>query len=292
MWDANLLRKHGIEQINGYYKLKKSRLGSDYYKKRYFDDSKGAEAIFPYKQMTEIEWYRKWVEAYAILIKKYVKKRKNVKLLDVGCGGGVWLKLFDEIDFINAEGIEPYEHFKEIWKLIGTNKYIHKMTLEGFLETTDKKYDVVFLGNILEHVEKPESFVKSIRDKLLEKKGLILCKVPNDFSILQYIGFKKKLVDKMYWVGKEHINYFAPESLKKFFEKLNFSVLDMITGYPLEIFILMGMNYIDNPELGKVIHGLRMNFDIQMPTENLISFYRGLINMGMGRDITIFCRKI
>lgn len=292
MFDNDLLKKCGIEEKNGHLKLKKPKLKSEYYKKNYFSISKGARTITPYKQMTEIDWYTKWVDIYQTLIRKYADIKKNVGLLDIGCGGGIWLKLFNELDFIIAEGIEPYEKFKKFWNLMGTNTRIYNMTLEEFLESKAKKYEVVFLGNILEHVDDPETFIKSIRDRLLKENGLILCKVPNDFNVLQHVVFKEKLVNKIYWVTKEHINYFTPVSLKKFFERLQFAVLDMITGFPVEIFILMGINYIQNPELGKIIHGLRMNFEIKMPTDTLISYYRNLLSTGMGRDIIIICRKL
>ena len=87
------------------------------------------------------------------------------------------------------------------------------------------------------------------------------------------------------------MNYFTPQSIKKFFGHMGLTVVDMLGEFPLEQFIPMGFNYIKNPDLGAVIHRFRMNYEINMPLEMLIAHYRQLIQQGLGRDMNIVCRK-
>jgi len=289
-WDRDSLERRGVVDAGGYLKLGKPELETEYYRKKYFKESKSANIIAPAKQIREIGWHRKWTDLYATIIRRETGSRR-VSLMDVGCGSGIFVKLFNEVDFITARGIEPYEHFADSWRAMGVSKDIHEATLEDFVKSAGEKFDVVFLNYVLEHVGNAGEFIGIIKDKLLKREGLIICCVPNDFNPLQRIVLKQGLADTMYWVGKDHINYFTPESLKNFFKALGLETIDLIGGYPMETFTLMGMSYVGNPEAEGRVHGLRKEFEVNMPTDALISYYKGLIDLGIGRDMTAICKQ-
>lgn len=49
----------------------------------------------------------------------------------------------------------------------------------------------------------------------------------------------------------EHINYFNFESITRLLERNGFSIIEITSTFPLELFLLMGDNYIGNNEIGK-----------------------------------------
>ena len=107
------------------------------------------------------------------------------KILDLGCGEGFLLSHFKDagwkvlgLDF-SDEGVRK-QNPKLIKDIVKGNVY---KELEVLLKT-DENYDVIYLGNILEHVIDPLALVTKCSD-LLSAGGLLVITVPNDFSILQ-----------------------------------------------------------------------------------------------------------
>jgi len=71
-------------------------------------------------------------------------------------------------------------------------------------------------------------------------------------------------------------------------------VIDSVSTFPIDFFLLMGKNYIGNDTLGREAHGLRKAFDLNiLRSENpnlLHNFYRSLAKMGLGREIVLYAR--
>ena len=114
---------------------------------------------------------------YAIKRKKLYEKflnRNCKKVLEVGCGPGVFFKPWKElnVDWVGID-INPY------WKEFGAqNKVPISNVSTDFLS---EKYDVIMAHQVIEHVEKPILFMKSIK-KLLNPGGLIHLELPNQDS--------------------------------------------------------------------------------------------------------------
>jgi len=118
--------------------------------------------------------------------------------------------------------------------------------------------------------------------------------VPNDFNPLQLI-LRDHLGFSPWWVAPpHHLNYFSHESLKVLVERLGFKVLHMESTFPIDMFLMMGKNYIGNDALGREVHGLRKVFD-----QNLFAgggdlrrkLYGAFADLGMGREIILFAKK-
>ena len=101
---------------------------------------------------------------------------------------------------------------------------------------------------------------------LLKPSGMIYIEVPNDFNGLQ-AELVKKGTDQ-WWVSvPDHVNYFTFGSLEKLLASLGFETALSTTGFPMEMFLLMGDNYLGNDELGSVCHQKRMNFELGISDE-------------------------
>ena len=106
-------------------------------------------------------------------LKKQTKPLKKVKILDVGCGGGL---LSEPMSRLGAEvtGIDASEKNINVAKLHAKKSNLNIKYLccspENFI--TDTKFDVILNMEIVEHVEDVDFFLKSC-SKLLKKGGIM-----------------------------------------------------------------------------------------------------------------------
>lgn len=127
----------------------------------------------------------------------------------------------------------------------------------------------------------------------MEKNGIMVVKVPNDFSILQKYLWSKQYIDRDYWVVyPDHLNYFSLESLKNIGDKLGLKIIDYYSDFPIDINLLNEQtNYIKNKNLGNCCGKARMeleNLMCEISTEKTTDLLRNFAELGLGRNITIF----
>ena len=106
-------------------------------------------------------------------LKNKIKPLEKVKVLDIGCGGGL---LSEPMKRLGAEvvGIDASEKNIQVAKLHakknGLNIEYHCTSPENFV--TNTKFDVILNMEIVEHVEDIDFFLKS-SSKLLKKGGIM-----------------------------------------------------------------------------------------------------------------------
>ena len=96
----------------------------------------------------------------------------NVKILDIGCGGGL---LSEPMSRLGAEvfGIDASEKNINVAKLhVKNNLNITYKCISPEKFNTEIKFDVILNMEIIEHVENVDFFLKSC-SKLLKKKGIM-----------------------------------------------------------------------------------------------------------------------
>jgi hypothetical protein len=95
---------------------------------------------------------------------------------------------------------------------------------------------------------------------------------------------------KHYWLAPpEHLNYWNSASLKTFLHKAGFSVKNMISDFPMEVFMLLGDDYITCPESGRALHLKRVaferNFGNAGKNDVKLKLYEALAGCGLVRMI-------
>jgi len=124
--------------------------------------------------------YREWVQRRdQIRFLRTATGETPCKLLDVGCGGGTFLKLALEAGY-DAYGLEQAEEAVEISKQIAPGR-VYQGTEEDLVEKGET-YDVVTLFHALEHMTDPFRYLKEIQ-KLLRRPGKLIVQVPNIDSL-------------------------------------------------------------------------------------------------------------
>jgi len=76
---------------------------------------------------------------------------------------------------------------------------------------------------------------------------------------------QKYLKKDEWWVApKEHLNYFNFESLSELIIRNEFNIIKKQSTFPLEMFLLMGFDYVNDPDMGLKKHQERMKFEKNM----------------------------
>ena len=213
------------------------------------------------------------------------------RILDVGSGPGFFL-LHGKQRGWNTLGIEPSVQAAAHSRDLGLEIVADFLSEETAARLG--KFDVVHLSNVLEHIPNPAGFIKIICN-LLNPGGLICAVAPNDYNPFQN-ALRVACNYKPWWVAPpHHINYFDFESLNKLLSASGFEVILQETTFPIDMFLLMGDNYIGNDALGRQCHGKRKMFEQNLAAAGLNNIkrqlYRDLAKSGIGREVQIVARK-
>jgi len=143
---------------------------------------------------------------------------------------------------------------------------------------------------LVQHLRDPFSFLKKIK-KFLVKNGLLIIMVPNDFNPLQLCA--NKLGFKKWWIRiPDHVNYFNFASIDMLLKKARFKTLYQTTDFPMEIFLLMGENYVDNEKIGKICHKKRMLIEKNLDSNIRRTLYQSLAKKGIGRTCITYAKNL
>ena len=155
------------------------------------------------------------------LIKQY-KTKGN--LLDIGCASGGFLAEAQKRGW-EVSGVEISQYAAEL----ATQKCKCKIVV-GTLEDAhfnDASFDVVSVGDILEHVSSPSNFLLELK-RVLKDDGIAYIAVPNAASFYYaFFGLLSKWNHKNYFVLPHHLYHFSPLTLKKVLDKSGFDLMEL-----------------------------------------------------------------
>lgn len=204
------------------------------YEKDYLVKSKSSEFVFCSKIPTEVEilnHYNNYPIGYGAdskittirvneVLDGFEKFRKTNKLLDVGCGPGLFL--------IEAK--------KRGWEVFGTeftdNQLVYLQdkginTLKGKLTNDSFKeemFDVIISSEVIEHINNPIEEMQHF-NRLLRKGGLVYITTPNFNAIERY------LLKGDYNIIEypEHLCYYTPKTIHLLLTRSGFKKLKITT---------------------------------------------------------------
>jgi ubiquinone/menaquinone biosynthesis C-methylase UbiE len=146
------------------------------------------------------------------------EQARQGSLLDVGCATGSFLLCALEQGFSEVNGIDI-----SVSSVNYANQKIGKsVAIAGdFLKQPfhPEEFNVVTLWATLEHVTKPEEFLREAH-RVLKKHGLLCLSVPNRNGLSMRL-----LGDRYHQVGLDHLNYFTPSGLKLLLKRVGFTSL-------------------------------------------------------------------
>lgn len=163
--------------------------------------------------------------------KKYleiIKKRMppNNKLLDVGCGNGIFVNNSIKNSF-DATGIEPSKMAVKLCnEQYGITPYNSYLELNSVLP---KNYGILSAWDVIEHVESPKLFLEICYGHL-EKGGTLLLETPDESCIIRKIINMFDSVKRVFGIGSDsniyypsHRYYFTHKSIRRLLNDVGFS---------------------------------------------------------------------
>ena len=223
-------------------------------------------------------------EALAPLAKDPARLRR---VLDIGSGPGHFLLRAKERGW-TAVGLETSPAAVEYSRSLGVE--VHEGYFDGSELPELGQFDAIHMQHVLEHAPDPVGLLKGL-PSLLKPDGAICIEVPNDFSIVQEI-----LHDSMdfgaWWVAPpEHLNYFNKATLDATLARSGFAATGWTSQFPIDLALVSGYNYVDNSELGTIVHKARTSLELNIARSGnaklLRSMYSDLLTFGLGRELVV-----
>lgn len=143
-------------------------------------------------------------------------KTDNKTVLDIGAGTGDFLKTCKEKNWLTS-GVEPSAEARNIAKAKKIN------LVENLESLGDKKFDIITLWHVLEHIPNLKQYIKKIKE-LLKPNGYLIIAVPN------YKSYDAKYY-KEFWAAYDvprHVWHFSKNSIRKIFNEVKMEVIKII----------------------------------------------------------------
>ena len=174
---------------------------------------------------------RDWDYAYPVQLKKILKEnlrlKKNIKILDAGCGTGYVAEALIELKFKNIVGIDFSQAMLEIAKRKKIYSKLICQSLNDTIKLRTNQFELVVCTGVLTsgHVG-PSSIQELIR--VVKPQGYFVCSIAE--SIFKKNGFKKEIeklaeIIRIEFVSKQFIalpkNKNSAKSRMYILQKLN-----------------------------------------------------------------------
>ena len=201
--------------------------------------------IYKYNPIEDCYATKKKIHIFRDEIEKRRLKKKYLTILDFGCGNieDCGKYLLNRKDFYLGFDIhkESLEYAKKKYKTKKIN-FTEKIP--------NKKFDIIIISEVLEHLHKPEEILVELKNKL-RKDGVILGSIPNgyglteiekfiihkffiyDFLKILYSFFKKKKVKSKHIpfnYESGHIQFFTLSRFKRMIKKCNLKIYEIRNG--------------------------------------------------------------
>jgi 2-polyprenyl-3-methyl-5-hydroxy-6-metoxy-1,4-benzoquinol methylase len=266
------------EEVNKFYK-------EEFYSSEYknFNDS-SLEVQKEEKDFFDSRW-----ESVYKHCEGYFHDMTNRSIFDIGFGFAQAL-LYLENKGLEVSGLDPAPEGVDYARSKGLEVYLSEISDFGCVG--DKRFDIVTMFNVLEHLRKPAKTLLDIKEKLLKPDGVVVIDVPNEFNDFQITANKEYNLNEWWVCPPAHINYFSVTSVLKLLDKCGYKEVLSESSFPLEMFLVMGDVFVGNGALGKICHQKRVKFEYLMNKHGkggkLSQFYQALAKLDLGRQVVVY----
>lgn len=181
-----------------------------------------------------------WFKAYSLI-------PPVSKVLDVGCSSGNFGKELINRKKCIVDGIEIDEEDALSAKKMLRKVYI--LDIENDVLPSDEKYDIVFMGDVIEHLVDPVAVLKNLKG-LLHKNGALVFSMPNMSHMAVRLMFMEGSIKYGHksLLDKTHLHFYNAEEIARILnlsgfriEKIDYSAKPLPKDYVEKRLISMGL---------------------------------------------------
>lgn len=158
--------------------------------------------------------WKKLIQLQVNMVKSNYER--GIKILEIGCGEGILLEELKKNGFKKLKGYEP----SYTASVRATKRGLDITTQYFQSNSADKKYDLIIMSHVFEHIEKPIVFLEDL-SKALNTNGSIMFTQTNFKGIIPRVQKENWYA----WVPDQHFWHFTLKGLKQLMEKNNFELL-------------------------------------------------------------------
>ena len=189
---------------------KKENLAAYYESEEYISHTDANKSLFD-KVYQNIKNYT--IRQKLNLINSFRTEEKT--LLDIGCGTGDFLHFCQQNNW-KITGVEPNKNARNLATEKFDLDYSISESVEALMEDQYKRFDVITMWHVLEHVPNLEAYISYLK-KLLKPGGRLIIAVPN------YKSYDAKYYGK-FWAAFDvprHLWHFSQKSIQLLFSKFD-----------------------------------------------------------------------
>lgn len=184
------------------------------------------------------------------LITKDVGSGKRKRILDVGCGDGSFIRKFKEV--CEVFGVDISRRAVKKVREVGINAYKVDVSSEK-LPFEDRYFEIVYMGDIIEHLVNPDFAIKEVR-RVLKLGGFLVLSTPNLACwynrLLLLLGIQPvfsevstlRIFGRLGTCTVGHLRLFTLKALKEF---LNY--------YGFQLMSILGASFLEHPKVLKYV---------------------------------------
>lgn len=218
-------------------------------------------------QMYEIEEKHFWHKGRNSIIESVVKRllrfKNKLNYLEIGCGNGIVLKHLENKFKWHLEGIDLSLY---ALNLARKRTKARLMRADIFKVDMPRKYDVIGLFDVIEHVDDDSLFLKQC-SKLLDKNGKIVITVPAGPSLWS-------VVDK----ASGHKRRYTMRSLKKSISNAGLDI-EFISYYGFTILPFLWLSRLKNRPVKGFGDVEILSFSLRVPNNFINSFLGSVLQL-------------
>lgn len=160
------------------------------------------------------------------------------KVLDIGCSSGNFGKELIKRKKCIVDGIEIDEADYEAAKT--KLRYVYHLNVErDSLEVINEKYDIVYFGDVIEHLVNPLAVLETVK-KVLNPDGKVLFSIPNMAYIAIRLGLLKGDFEytETGLLDKTHLHFYSLDEVYRVFQEAGYEInhLDFVKkDYPKDL---------------------------------------------------------
>jgi len=124
--------------------------------------------------------YTQYIPMAKHIIVKCLPANKDIRIADIGCGKGGFIKVFLNEGYKHVIGIDVSDEEVGIAHQFGLHQVVQSELFEWFRSAGDQSYDVLLFLDVVEHFSR-QDLIRMLKEafRLLSPKGRIIIHVPN-----------------------------------------------------------------------------------------------------------------